>query len=496
MVEFLVDWDNDGVFEEDEEVTPWVLRAEWRIGLDRPGDHVARVGRLRMWLDNRDGRFNPQNASGPLYGMLLPRRRVLVRTGSPDGATFFMGYIERITPNVVPGPSNRICLIEAVDGMEILRAHKLDLPLQRGKRSDELVETIIKATAWPPATTGYFVLDGAYLDSSTRLGGAETGMALESGQGRYIYAGDSWHGERVSSLEALSEVARSEWGVFYISRDGTAVFLDRSWKQRVTAPDLILEGGFSAVEYGLDIADVVAEVIVEMRPRELGLPGTVLWQAHGDVRVSPGTERVIRALFHDGNGNRIGAVDVITPVEGTDYVADGPVSVSMDVSANAARLVLSTDGGSPVRVSDLRLRGTPLRDFDGLVIRAYDTGAAQAYQKRTLVYHAPLLDDLNVGEQMAKWLLLLHKTPGARLRRITFDGADDNVLGVSLFDVIRVPEDMFDAGSGDYFVVAEEHKVEGVCHEVSWLLEPLPPQGWLLGYAGRGELGSATRLGF
>lgn len=77
---FYVDWDGDGGFTGDDELTDYVLEADWELGRDAGSELVARgsAGKCRILLDNRTGRFSDFNAGSPLFGKALPGRRVQV----------------------------------------------------------------------------------------------------------------------------------------------------------------------------------------------------------------------------------------------------------------------------------------------------------------------------------------------------------------------------------------------------------------------------------
>jgi len=93
-VEF--DWDHDGTWTDE---TGRARRILVRSGFEQAGDRVAGVGRCTLTLDNRDRRFSPGNASGPLYGRLLPRREV--RITASDGVyswVIFRGFVEQLLP--------------------------------------------------------------------------------------------------------------------------------------------------------------------------------------------------------------------------------------------------------------------------------------------------------------------------------------------------------------------------------------------------------------
>src|SRR5688572_29617524 len=96
---FEFDWDNNGSWTDE---AAEIRSTHIRIGMAEGApltDTVAQIGTCVLTMDNSTQRFSPDNASGALYGKLLPRRPVRVR--ATDGVTtwaLFRGYIDRIEP--------------------------------------------------------------------------------------------------------------------------------------------------------------------------------------------------------------------------------------------------------------------------------------------------------------------------------------------------------------------------------------------------------------
>lgn len=73
--QFLIDWDNDGDFDQAyEDITPYVMNANWEIGMKKPFQLTADASRLTMLVDNSDKRFSPQYSGSPYSGEILPQR--------------------------------------------------------------------------------------------------------------------------------------------------------------------------------------------------------------------------------------------------------------------------------------------------------------------------------------------------------------------------------------------------------------------------------------
>lgn len=103
-------------------VTPWVMRADWNRGGSY--DHVgaAGPGGFTLILDNSDGRYDPDNTASPLYGFMQPGIPVwggaIATTGALSGAGsvagFLAGYVREFALTV-DSSGQRICEVIGED---------------------------------------------------------------------------------------------------------------------------------------------------------------------------------------------------------------------------------------------------------------------------------------------------------------------------------------------------------------------------------------------
>jgi len=76
------------------DITAYVKSIQVKIGRDREVDDFE-PGRATIELDNTDRRFDPEHATGPYYGKLLPSKRVRIRaTHSAVTYTLFHGFVD------------------------------------------------------------------------------------------------------------------------------------------------------------------------------------------------------------------------------------------------------------------------------------------------------------------------------------------------------------------------------------------------------------------
>lgn len=144
------------------------------ISPGRTGDSAQLAPRtLKLTLDNRDGRFDPRNTSGPHYGNLVPRVPIRVRVN--DGTTtrtVFRGFVDGGWPQVLAG-RDRVVDLECLDAAGY--AAQAQLPATAwevavGDVDEGLPDVWLQATPAP---------DSGYVDRISGLPVAIDAQALE-----------------------------------------------------------------------------------------------------------------------------------------------------------------------------------------------------------------------------------------------------------------------------------------------------------------------------
>lgn len=187
-----------------------------RRGRNHERDEIE-AGTAIVVLNNKDRRFDPNNATSPYLGDIKPMTKIRIG-GEWLGNDYwlFYGYIESWTPEYYGGTVST-CTIECVDAFKMLGL--VDVHTS-GNRPQEL--------------------------SGDRIGNAADGHSVLDAVGwpageRSIAAGDIDVAEiplDASALSIIQQTAQAERGTFYISRLGTATFEDRSFRDTATPIDV------------------------------------------------------------------------------------------------------------------------------------------------------------------------------------------------------------------------------------------------------------------
>lgn len=166
------------------------------------------AGTTTLSLDNSDRTFDPLYSEGPFFGALVPRREVRI---TANDEPVFYGFIEDFDLQYEPGNRSTV-RIDASDGFSVLANAliiELDPPSElAGARVTRVLD--LAEVNWPAANRQIEDGNSILLDSSVTNNAA---------------------------LEYLQNVANSEFGNLFISKDGDLVFKERN--SATTAPDLI-----------------------------------------------------------------------------------------------------------------------------------------------------------------------------------------------------------------------------------------------------------------
>lgn len=217
-------------------------------------------------LDNRDGRFDPLNASGPYYPNVVPMRRMRIRTLIDPGETAFTMRSSTLRGGaVIRGGLHELCLFTGyVENWPQEWAQGFDasvtVPLADAFKAFELTQFL-----WGYRYTGTFPnetpvcgtpIGNIYPDTGTPhppddLTGTRVVRVLDCmgwpAEDRSVAAGtvtllgsDGTTNVKVSgtALQHLLDVAATEGGLIYVDGSGRVVFLDATFLGTLEASDV------------------------------------------------------------------------------------------------------------------------------------------------------------------------------------------------------------------------------------------------------------------
>lgn len=520
-----VDWDKDLSFGHSEATLDHVIRVDYDYGLSVPFVEVGDPSQMVIHLDNTDGTWFVENSSSPLYGVF--RKGCLVRVQefqSGSWRTLFSGNLLALEAEPRENPPFRARLMVG-DPFPELEAAEYTPPLQLDVTPDAAIRMLFElGTVIHPYPNLYWlvgIVGSSEVGTSTTLFEQTAFPVGDVGKTTLAFVGDNAdEGFGVSALGFIRDCVAAEAGGRFLFNPkahandfGVFEFWNRHHLPAIVPTidisDQVLDNPPPVYRYG---DDVINHVEVNYEPRSVGTPGSILYQAPNPISVQAGEARIFNAFYRDPDveSARVGGMDMIDPIPGTDWIAnsedDGSgtdltaqVALFADFKGGQAAITILNSAAVTVYITLLRLKGTPITayaretyvDFDGESI------ANHGLHKRTL--NLNFVDDLELIRNFTGSLLRRFASPQGRLEQVTLRNASltqqTSLLGLG---VICDLDDLENAET-DYVVVGVRHSIDQASGDnlLTLILEPLSRQiYWLLQVTGRSELDQTTILGF
>ncbi len=354
-------------------------------------------------------------------------------------------------------------------------------------------------------------------------GGADRPAGLtnyRAGNEVYDTAGDQWTGDQTPITRIIEDCVTSEYGAFFVQRDGTLTFYDRRWFFTPLTTALTLDSTSPFVlTLERNMEQVYNSVKTVIHPRATAGAVDVVAQIIKPVRIPPVSgagagSATITLHYRDALGNQVGATELVTPlvpytdftvkrdpnVYGDDYTVSPLFSFGvLDVRGSEIVIPVYSYETFPLYVNLLNVRGKAITAYDPVVFSADDATSQAAYLKRLLTIDLPLSADALFGNALATYLLDRYKTPFTNLDTVTIRNVDvvgsTNVFSLNLFDVLALTDAQTGLSGMQGYIQGFTLGLDAARFELVWQISRADQQQyWNLGVVGYGELGTNTRL--
>ena len=191
-------------------ITDQVLSGSIRRGRNRILSNFE-VGTATVTINDPNSDFNPQNTASPYYGKLIPLRKIRIYALQPQGTIIlkiylFSGYINSFDTSFYQGTQKTSTVtLQCTDGFRLLNNVATGVAPVAGAPAGQLsgarVNDLLDSTGFPT--------------SLRNIDPGNSTMQADPGGVRPI-------------LTAIQTVEQSEFGAFFMSRQGEARFLDRN----------------------------------------------------------------------------------------------------------------------------------------------------------------------------------------------------------------------------------------------------------------------------
>lgn len=228
-------WTLAGTFFYD--VTQYVKDVQIRRGKNRDIDSYT-SGEAVVTMTNYNRYFDPTYQASPFYGNIIPRREVKIST---NGIQQYFGTIDDWNLNYDIRGTSEVTFVTS-DGFYRFNNQTLTpgtaTPQTTGARINAVLDD--PAVAWP---TAFRNID---------IGNVTVGADVIA--------------ENTNALQYLKLIEKTEYGAFFIAKDGKATFKDRTLVQPITNPVLLTDDntgiGYSDIKITYGSEQLANEIVV------------------------------------------------------------------------------------------------------------------------------------------------------------------------------------------------------------------------------------------
>ena len=487
-----IDWNNDGDFSDsNEDITADVIEMSWRCGgRDYASQLVGRStsGFCTMTVNNATGKYNSFNSASPIYGSILPGRKIKI---TMDGQNMFRGFLDTIEPQPSLSGIHR-ALIRGIGPFAYIAQRKVSIALQQNKTTDQLIGTVLTEAGWPP---GDVVSDTGL----TTLKWFQTGG-------------------KVDVLSSLREIEAAEFGFLNENKVGQIIFHNRHHRMNtsvsITSQATLTDAPAGALRYNaIKQQDPLKEIfnIIEASVRGFTTQAqAVLWTlSEGSATldsppIEAGETKVFWAQYPNPNSPTQGKFvqDWTTLVATTDYTANDAVGgTGNDLTGNCTVVLTKFDNAMKISISHnavqkaymtfLQARGTPVYENDPVVVKAEDSTSKTKYGERTFPIGSRWIPGTDEATDYTNFILGIYKSPRPVLRLTV--NAEMSAAAISFAANREVSDRVSVVASGaadlgvaeDFFIEAMTHRVTngGRTHKLDLDLSPVSGFGgfWSIG---------------
>lgn len=395
-----VDWNGDGVFDDDEVIQSDLIRFACQRGRDDASQLTGRskAGSLVAGLLNDAGKYSRFNAASPIFGDILPARRVALLLTVPIALPLWSGLLDTVDPEAggVPRATLR------ASGVFIRLQTKVAMtPLEYVMTSDA-VEAILDRLDWPDAE---------------RVIGSGV-MQL----GRYFPGA-------AQALNLLRQLEQAEDGFIYEGRQFEFIFENRYHREinSVASVATFSDDPGDPISYLDDVKhdDPLRRIFNHFEatiPSYTDGDEQLIWELTGPAPTIPaGQSRTFHARMPSGfayikEWTAITAGRDNTVINGWAIVPGvpedlGDVIITVTPFADAAKIVVENPDVAAHAITQLELDGIPVVEGESITVEEEDQASIDTFGERAFPFDTPWLVNTAYAQANVSLALARNKDP-------------------------------------------------------------------------------------
>jgi len=390
-----IDWNDDGLFDGlYDNISLDLDSLEFMVGRDYASQLIgrSRAGKFYAHMVNDEGKYSSFNAASPLYGLLLPKRKLRVRSLTVD---------QIVWTGFTAGPPKPIgqvgtypqASLEAIGPLALLANNNLKIspPPMKHVKTGAVINAILDAANWPS--------DQRIIDD----GDVEIGH---------------WFIENKGVLEALQEIEEVENGFLCEGTNWDIVFQSRYHRNFTLSSNTSLatfsdafnsDLPYDVVEQDDPLRQIFNRVEVTVNNYTLGSYRT-LWELTDTVIIQPGESVTVIAVYKN-----IAYVErqYLTPqISFGSFAYFSYINVLSQVYyAKRSEFVIKNTHPTLDMKLSVVISGQPWLETTDVTVRKEDLASQMKYDLRTFPFPSPWYYNRANAESQALWALATYKDP-------------------------------------------------------------------------------------
>jgi hypothetical protein len=458
----------------------FVTKANWdnKLGtiFDRP-----RVANATLILDNPDGRFSPENPSGPYYGMLLPEKPLQIRV-TYQGSTrqLYNGTIASFKLGAELG--KRTTTLKAHDKFEKLKRRIVNMPIRADYNVGSLATEVL-----------------------SYVGFSGTDVNLDSTNDRTPFA---WYTDKEAD-KVMSDVIETGDYKFFVAPSGVINMRNRYYDVLTNPVGSMTE--YKSFDYEFSAKSVKNEITVTGKPRKIRTdPGTIAW-LENPINIPAGSGHTGFVLeYVDTDNPNTGD----TPAQsvsvasfqawtnsagyGTDLTAVVSAYISTQIFGSSIVCTVTNIDSRQMWLTQFVVQGYAIQEKPEIRFTTRDSSSQAIYGNLGLSIDNDLIGEYAFARDYAKYLLEDNRQPVSEIG-IDLINEYPQIIDWGLSDRLTLSESHTSIVGSTYTITGYKHTLDmakGSQHKVGYDLRFWRDRQWfVLDSTERGIL-NVNKLGF
>lgn len=340
-----------------------------------------------------------------------------------DGQQIFYGFVTDVNGRPFKTGDPGILHVSCKNFVELLNMTEWAPTLQTNRSPNFLIGLAAAAFNFPIVVTGF-----GYENSNRASPGMQLGQGAIDGSPQIYQTSLDNYTNKTALMTIINDITTSDYGTFYVGRDGLYYYRTRDWRERLqwATPALTFTDGQPIdVNYRSNSDALHNNATMTVHPRTT-LQGTATLTSPSQAVLIPHNSTItVTVFFRDSYGKPCAATNIQTLTAYTDYKiterSDGTgfdatlspqFTITLNVQANQAVLqIASIWPTTDWYLSFFQVRGQAIIKYDPVDLEYASTGLIQRRNRQTFIKDLVFSNDQYFVLSLAQYYVNFYGQP-------------------------------------------------------------------------------------